>query len=1072
MNKKGAIPALAWVVIIFVGILLADKVGLFEIFTYNPVTPPEAMQNYNNKFWYDPGMPAALSGTNWECTTREDVYFRTNATMITNIGGKPTNYIGSWIAVDVNGDGIMEKFGYDSTVSDIAVNLCGVGKLSFVTPDSYSIYYLSSTNTLRIMSDTCHYYVKFVSTNNLALLANNQLQSISSYRLAGQELSTGMKIIQDGGKLTCENGDVVVKYCVYQGTTPFPSVLKDDCSANPLLPCYISRETIGGVSYDGARCTGNYKPNLNICSADTKSLHKTDSAGALTTALCGVNNYNVCFNGACEVCKEGTSWCDGMYVKTCTNQVIGTNPACSGTGVFCKPTGIAPSTTAECSTTITVGTKICNGLQPQIYQELIPGVSWGYVNNGLPCLTSCSAGACVNECTVGQNKCEVGTLYKCNVRTDGTGNAWVPYNGLVSNSMCTLGCTDDAKECKSNAVVGQEYCVASTKQRQIGVATTNPLEGFAVKQDINVDPCNVECYIEGTKSFCRKLEPCVGNAGEIVCADALHIGTCNLVEDAFVPPAELCSVKLSNPEATCKDAKCIIPPPECSGEYGCAEDGLMHACSANGYFTSTIVENCANLGCEVIGVSLASPSTSQCNDACNSSSLLTCSKGALYSCETRTGVKDMNGIQYIPKSDSQLCLSTKCYPETGPSSQCAPIMAEGVYCEGKALMQAYKNTSNLIGGLVSIKVLDDNCPAGCSITGTNTYCDDLKIEMQENQDGTSKLPLTIKGKLTGSQSGNGVSTGYKATLTGAGGVKDYQSGSSNVDGTLSIVFGAKNLGTYTVVVEFPDFGETRIINVEVTNSYTISFEDLTTQLVPGMENGIDILATNANNLAPEDVVVTYTDSNITATTVKSDRGVGYWTIVFDDPQPGKYLIGVSAVENGKTLKEYRETIELVYPSIKVETNMPSSIPKGLHTYDIYIKAPTDKGISEGVTPDSITASISGTSITLKPVATIGTYTFTYDFNTAQSYELDVEVVKAGYSFSKTINSLPLTTYVGGDVPKNETVSCGDGKCTGAENKMNCPEDCEDQPNYLWYIIGAAVAIGLVLILTRKGGKRK
>lgn len=1091
MNKKGAVPVVVWVVLAIAALFIANEVGFFSVMDPTDVGDiPSVLQSpYVNKWYYG---NIADEGATWECSTNNIVKFRT-----TDLTYSTTSEIGYSSTAGNN----LKAYSYTtkyqtiynnpcSTAVPNRVATCGTATLLSQIPGGWLTGYdyteLYSCSGISDKLFVCNHFPGGLSEQKAEVRAYtenvNALISTSPVSLdSSKEVLYGIYPVKDAGKYTCKNGDVVLKYCVYNGAEQWASVLQDDC--NSLLQCNKEIKTIEGVLTPVMKCAGDYKPLLSVCSSDTSSLHTTNNLGSLTTTLCGIQpTYHFCYSSDCIDCYGSASWCgsDGKSVYTCSNKQVLGPTTCTGTGVYCleSKTGTAAyETTARCTTDINVGTLRCLGAQPQIYTK-ISDTYYEYQNYGPSCLTSCNAGKCVNE-TKGDNVCDTSgetycdsvstELFKCNIRTDGTGNYWSYYSATQPTCL-TGGCASETK-CLSYYTLGYEYCSKTfPNQREIAVSDTNLLTGGVKLQNVTISglsvaPCNSFCEVSGIpqKSKCHVIEGCTGISPNLACIDQTVLGTftkliqCNEVGDKYVS-STTCNAQNIYSICDPQTLSCFTPPPQCSGTYGCANDGLIYECDQYGYFnTSKIVEDCNGKGCYTLGAP-ASPTNSQCFDYCNGSSAYACEAGFYSECVlTTSGIIDMDFKQYLLSADKKRCDSGECSAED--SLECAPLYAPGsYYCKSDGLYYAEVNSLNFSSGFIKETFVDGPCPAGCG-TSPNNYCDNAKLSMQDTQSGTSKEAIYLTGTLFGDESLKGLS-GIDVYAKLDGESQSY-SGTADESGIFSIDIGQRVLGTYNATITVPSYNIEKKIKLVVTNSYTIKFPELIAQIIPGGNTTLKFTCADATGGRPDTVIVTTNPSNLTVTAVK-DPVENYWNLNILNPQPGIYKVGLSPREGGISLNEWTQDIELVQPAITVSTNMPSSVKLGSQTFDIYVSGPQSDGVSGLMKADSIIVKINGETVSnTEDVSKAGTYTFTYNFVTAGTYTLDVDVTKAGYRYDKPTNGVPFATYASTsgnkEVPSGTIGGSSSSGTSGTSGGTGVGKDYS-----MFIIVSIIVVVGLIL----------
>ena len=755
-NKRGVEP-ITIVLIIFgviVTLFIANEVGLFSII-YTPPGTPTALSSYVNRYFYDTAVP---TGTSWECSQQQTVNFRTSNL---NYNNGRIEYTSSSCGSNLNIYNIGMKYSVSNCVGSYGGPIMTNLKKSWIAGstifnshsgggDGILDLYLSGNN-LYVCEDD------FDGTGAMAQRYDYSTATTGSISTdISKEMTCGVTPIQDLGKFTCENNNVVTKYCVFNTATVFPSEISgtkgDTCAAG--LPCqFQSLVTIPGIgAKDIVKCQGDYKPNLQICASDGERIHNTDSFGTLTTTLCGVNSYNVCTGNNCVKCLEGTSWCTNSKTPSdCTGGQIVNRAQCPGSNT-CSASGTAPNTIATCVSEYPDGYEDCLGdalsKTPQVFDLATGTFSNKYAFGA--CRTSCTASnliaTCSNECTSGTNYCEapIATLYKCDVNTQG--NQKVYYNGQATNSQCLSGTCLDANTCGSSLTLNYEYCIGL--QRNKAVSNLDPLTGGLSLQELPVPACLISCVESGTipkTTSCQQTPQCVGKSGGTnVCKDPLTVGTCNSVLDGFTS-TQNCQATYSNGfcnQPATGSAFCDVPPVECAGNYGCSSDGKIYNCNGGYFDISTVLENCNNLGCSLTDSNVPSPINSQCTDACIGN--YGCLGGNLFSCITRTGVIDFDTIQKV-QSASQQCTMFSC----SDASSCTPIKAYGRYCNGNILQESVQDMTAPLDGYARLDSLV-TCALACDVTSSNppnakcrsahevgTYC--VSGELWESQESIESI---------------------------------------------------------------------------------------------------------------------------------------------------------------------------------------------------------------------------------------------------------------------------------------------------------------------------------------------
>ena len=792
MNKKadGGLMIIVIILALIGGVYIGNKIGLFSAI-YPSGVPTELKQpQYANQWFYD---TAVASGTSWECAKNTQVYFRTTDL---DYGSGTAIAIGTPLVAYGMSAGACTTIYCDTINSEIAS-----------IPGGARIAKSGSDYCVCAPSVTTHVYSKRYTTSD----PDASKVSLSTSTIESSKELAQISPIKDSGKYACENNNVVLKYCVYNGQTAFSSVIQDTCSIG--LPCeFVLGQTVPEGTKDIVKCKGDYKIGLSICSSDGKSLHTTDSLGFLTTKLCGSNGYNVCSNGQCAVCKSGTSWCDGSKLMGCSSGQKTQLDDCTGIGISCSQSGTAPDTTATCSSSITDGTLSCNGNQPTKYSL----AQRKYINNGIACRTSCVAGACTNDngCTDNSKvKCDLGNFYKCDVASNG--NQWQPYNGQSSNSQCISGQCASSTTCKPSYTKGYEYCSGNQRQKAVDDTTNNPLSGGIIKIDLSVNLCDIACSTSGTPqvSKCNQLSQCIGKEGLTICKDTINTGTCNPIGDLFTSTT---NCQATNPKGYCNQpssgsAFCDVQAKQCTGSYGCSvTDNKMYSCDSNGYFTTT-ESSCNNLGCELSDGNIASPINSQCKDECSTD---TCVGSTSYKCEIKT-VQDADSKQKVKSttgitcnngceastgkcisqcSGSQVCLNGKIYSCSGGSlgsklTDCYSGLCDGDRC---------KDECNSVGSVQCISKNNAIYSTTCTqdTNGQKYY----NIDLQCDQQGCSNITGKCNTACTPNQNFCSSGSIFQCTSSGTIGNKSYSCQSTQCNGN-SCLDQCITLGSSTCLVE-------------------------------------------------------------------------------------------------------------------------------------------------------------------------------------------------------------------------------------------------------------------------------
>lgn len=738
MNKRAVEPIM--IVFIIIGIIASLFVANQFFSTYNPFPTPTELNPNVNKWFYD---TAVQQGTTWECNQSTSVSFRTSdLSYQSGYIEYSSSSCGSNLAKYNRGTGMSTTNCVGTLGSPIKTNLpksWTAGSTTFNTHTGGgdgTLDLFDGGSYLAVCEDDLDgsgaIYYKYNSAGTTSSAISTDIS---------KEISCGNAPIQDSGKFTCEGNNVVLKYCVYNSAVVFPSVIQDTCSAG--LPCQFlfgqNVPTIGAK--DIVKCSGDYKPNLNICSSSPANrLFKTNNLGFLnspTGELCGVNNYNVCnggTNGQCVNCKIGTSWCSDSKTPTdCTSGnalgLLVNRTACPGLS-YCSTTGTSPDTIASCNSNFFNGQEQCDVATKtaQVFDSSIQ--NWKNKYSFGACKTDCietgsgtsKIASCQNLCSSGVNYCEgaIGKLYKCNVST--AGNTKVFYNGNEANSRCLSDTCSDANNCASNYILNWEYCSGlDNKQRQKGVnSSLDVLTGGVTKQDLLVSPCTISCIQDNgnpQKTYCQQLANCVGKTDTNVCKDSVTVGTCNSVGDDY---SSTQNCQSDNPRGFCNQptsgpAFCDIALAECSGTYGCSEtDGKIYTCDSNGYFTKTsILDSCNGLGCTG-----SSSVNAQCTDECSASGY-GCLGGDLFTCTTRTA-NDIDGIQKI-KGTSERCNQGTC----NDAYSCSPTQSLGKRCVGKEIWEGVNDTSVPLDGNVKYSKIR-TCNSSCQGSGTSTSCSPVR----------------------------------------------------------------------------------------------------------------------------------------------------------------------------------------------------------------------------------------------------------------------------------------------------------------------------------------------------------
>lgn len=866
--------------------------------------------------------------------------------------------------------------------------------------------------------------------------------------------------IKDAGIYACSNGDIVTKYCGSFGNT-----LVEDCPSTQICEFRTNYQVPEGFD-NVVKCTGNYKPDQKLCVGNT--LYSTSAdGGSISSQVCGY----LCSNQACVNCQDGLKKCNSM---TSVDICLGgqwthwTDPA--GTCI-----GEQQCVSGVCTSDFVVGQRRCNGNQPQIFTS-----SQVWANEGDACDLSCiqdsaTAVHCQKECDPTGYYCAGGYLRNC-LSTDRD-------NEIQNVGACVSGsCSADGLKCLPTRQLGSKYCSSGNVFVASSSGNIYDLNG-GVTGIIFGEPCDSTCVPVGDNNAeCRLEAGCAGHLGQSICTDTITKAVCSDNGQQYTS-IEDCSTLYAN--GFCKDGFCSPPEPDCTGTKVCTSGGIIRACTS-GVLGNTL-DSCNDLGCtsDTYG-------NVKCTDECSAIDTYTCfgfnsilcSKNSTNSQLQKITIKcglegcGANGrcsVTGIPNNFT--CIGEAIYPTdsyggalpnpiaicgASDNSYCSETISQCVFCERDQPICTETTLAQcdnpFTGSLKNIQ----SCELGCSLSPI--YCDRLSATISPTQNFFADEDMIITGSLKGSSSLNPVKTTYIArlySLSQPSTVLDTQSGSSDVNGHLSISFGrGKPLGDYIIRIELDKLGKTFNVSSKVTNDYRvrISGPDVV-QKIPGLSAVTEIEALDANGNEPDSVIVSTLPTGITATATKKTSGK--WAINLSG-EPGIYEIGFTPVKDSIELAEQFKTISLIKAKLTGSVNLPASTKKGKSTYTLTITGPISaEGATAGIKPDNITATMSkssATAITLLDSGS-GKYTFEYDFTEIGTYTFNVAANKNGYDPATLSQQVQVSDS--GDVapPSSSTRTDTSGTDTGTTGG--------EKPSYRIYIIIAVLLIGGYLIFKKK-----
>lgn len=499
----------------------------------------------------------------------------------------------------------------------------------------------------------------------------------------------GGQPIKDSGVYMCsaDKTKVMLRYCTQFSNT---DTLVDDC-ADSLSCQYLGTPPAG--TYPGTspsvKCGGDYQKNIKLCEGNT--FRSTSATGDLTSEDCSVKKY-LCQATGCLDCKSGTSICgdlngaDSNRVYNCVNNKLVASPSTCPTNFYCTATGTKNfDMQASCTSTIALNSEQCAANTPQRWN----GNAWVNKYSGA-CKTALvgsssicsklnpsdpmSPAECSDSCTNGQTLCDgTSTISSC-VEDNNLGNIYVPVNGQIANSKCSIGTCKNTTSCNKQHLLGA-YC--DGKQIWNAVDAPTNIQGGKVSTSYSGTTCTNECNLtkdtEPTLAICTTNPNCPdGTSGQYVCkSGTTTLGQCSTDRMTFTETGTGlgdCRTILNNPSASCEvkagNDACTIPTSQCEpNKYGCKNPGLtgvIYTCDQYGYFTTTIKSNCDNLGCNITG--LANIATnSKCNNNCNPDTSRYCKSNVPAQCNPIT---DSAGFSYYKEVLGTAC-TNGCDTATG-----------------------------------------------------------------------------------------------------------------------------------------------------------------------------------------------------------------------------------------------------------------------------------------------------------------------------------------------------------------------------------------------------------------------
>ena len=863
----------------------------------------------------------------------------------------------------------------------------------------------------------------------------------------------------------CSEGDI------WESKLDPSKILDGGVRQDQVQTCVIGCEGTGSNTrcIPLTRCDGNFGDT--ICSLDGQKVELCSNTGETSSVVdnCPVDHatgwYCSTETGS-AVCTEpipdcdGDTECVGSSVYSCSNGNLGAEDySCIPGSDFGLEGGGCEESNFEA-----VCSDICDSSKPNLcisedqYSCTLDSTTGQFIPTDLKDCSNLGCdedtGRCAIQCS-GEETCDGGVLKECNngvigIETDDCNDAGCDTTTDLCTNECVsegdLGCkNNDRYVCRrqSNDQFILEFDIDCPDNLGCDVLTGDCVHQCETDPfcsgGVNIRACLTggiiggitdECYglgCEEINGFPYCIDECE-NTERPSCKDGENGDSYNCVpqdnEQKIYELAETCG----SPGCDEDTGLCIA---ECAGDSYCSSAGDLRACVDNRR-QQQVVDDCYEKGCDV--------ATDKCIDECELPTTFSCIDGDSYICNSQSneqkllelylecgfeGCATSTGKCTAREPNTYVCIGQALHSTDGegflspnPIKICSaeglrnglqPYCSEGFEdckaCEQGEYICDSQGLSQCANVFTGERSNLQSCEAGCSQEGGNYYCDQFSAVINSNQNFFTESNIIVEGLLTGTQTEKGIQTPYTAKIEGTG-VDQTVSGSSDANGNLAIGFGIKPIGEYVITITLIEFDGTFIVNSKVTNDYIINLSGAqVVTKIPGVTTKVVIEASDKDGGVPDDVIVSDAPSGVNI--VSNPSGIsGRWDVEVDG-EFGQYSIGLTPIKNDIELDEQFIDIEIRKPILEVTSNVPDSSKPGKETYDINVVGPTAEGVSKGVNPDSITATISHSpseTLTLLDLGG-GIYTFEYDFVELGTYTINVVAEKEGYessSFSEQI----------------------------------------------------------------------
>lgn len=1043
LNKKAAIPAIAWVIIAVIGIFLAKEAGLFSIFIPQVGQPPGGDSLVNPIYYPATNQPPQ------ECeTTPASVLFRTE-----NLDYPSGSHIAR---TSVCGQ-ILSKYVYYTCYNCNGQGTSNPpsGNYLYQIPGTIAAWTQGPGNTLSLYSNGNNLFVVGTYNNKYAWLVYNptsygSLSTSSSPIDPAKEVSCGGTPQQDEGKYKCYDGNIYLQYC-----GDFGSALSITCPTSQSCN-FITGYSIQGQSYDITKCGTSaqlFKPNIALCIGNT--LYQTNAQGTL---LNSTSCYS-CSQGQCYDCANNDKRCaSDTQTQICYGGHWQNDELCQGDNTCVD---------GECTNQYFPGQQRCNGNQPQIRNAN----NNGWIDNGDSCDLACymngNEATCQLQCQVGYI-CAGGYLQNC-IASDRD-------NELENIGACTSGICSSQSTCQPTHQIGDKYCSGGNVYIGQNSGNQYDINGGVVGNLFQT--CANGCTPDGqNNAHCNSAPGCNGHFGQSICLDPILRKVCSEDGQSYTQ-SEDCSQTYNDGfcEIVNEQGICSQPEAECSGNSICTGNQIF---TCNNGQIGDLINNCNGLGCYTDSNNLP-----KCNDECQTVGSYQCKNGDSYQCINNATANQKQLIlsqtcgsgcnsgtgqcNYLGPPGSYFCAgpnNNQIYRVTesqgtelietcgSGGSYCSPGVGYCKYCEQGEIFCSANNDQQLLcqneqTGQTSIF---NECPAGCFIGSQNSYCDQLSFTLTTPLNFNPSEPVLVGVHLKGSQSNNNlINIPVTITLTGPGAPSPVTVNTGG-NGRVNYNFNTLSLGDYALEIETPY--ETFNYNLRVTNDFLINlFGSPTILSVPNQIWKIQVSAQSESG-SPNSLVIinqpAELDLDVAGTTIE-----GRWDlIVGNNAQPGNYIVSLSADNQ----EPQDIAFEIQKPTLQISTNIPLSDKTGSKTYDINVKGPTTiDGQVNNIAPTSIIAKINSNDITLLPRGA-GQYVLQYDFASEGPYTININAEKDGYDSGQSSSTLQIsqsgTVQPGGSAGNNTTTNT----ITNITSSV---------PWWIWIVIVG----GIIFFMTRKGGR--